>query len=68
MLLANYRTSPRGGRAQDSLYYLGQSLMKLNQPDQACKAYAELTSVYGSAVRAGLLAQVDKARNEANCS
>lgn len=67
VLLANYRSNPKGGRAQDSLYYLGQALMKLGQPDQACKAYAELTSVYGSAVRAELQALVDKARAEANC-
>jgi TolA-binding protein len=68
VLLANYRANPRGGRAQDSLYYLGQSLMKLGQPEQACKAYAELTSVYGSGLRAELRPMVDKARAEANCS
>jgi TolA-binding protein len=68
VLLANYRSNPKGGRAQDSLYYLGQSLMKLGQPDQACKAYAELTSVYGSAVRADLRPMVERARAEANCS
>jgi TolA-binding protein len=67
VLLANYRTNPRGGRAQDSLYYLGQALMGLNQPDQACKAYAELTSVYGNAVRGELQALVDRARSEASC-
>ncbi len=68
VLLANYRSSPKGGRAQDSLYYLGQALLKLGQPDQACKAYAELTSVYGGAVRAELQAMVDRARVEAGCS
>ena len=39
-LLANYRRDPKGERAQDSLFYLGQALMKLGQPGQACKAYA----------------------------
>jgi TolA-binding protein len=67
VLLANYRSNPGGGRAQDSLYYLGQALMKLGQPSQACKAYAELASVYGTAVRADLQALVDTARAEANC-
>ena len=67
-LLANYRSNPNGGRAQDSLYYLGQALMKLGQPDQACKAYAELTSVYGNAVRAELQPLVARARAQANCS
>jgi TolA-binding protein len=31
-LLANYRSDPRGPRAPDSLYYLGQALMKLSPP------------------------------------
>lgn len=68
VLLANYRSNPKGGRAQDSLYYLGQALMKLGQPEQACKAYAELTSVYGQSVRPELQALVARARAEANCS
>ena len=66
--LANYRANPKGGRAQDSLYYLGQSLLKYGQPAQACKAYGELTSVYGDSVRADLKALLPKARAEANCS
>ena len=51
-LLANYRSNPGGERAPDSLFYLGQALMKLGQPGQACKAYAELDAVYGAKVRA----------------
>ena len=66
--LANYRSNPKGGRAQDSLYYLGQSLLKYGQPAQACKAYGELTSVYGESVRPELKALLPKARAEANCS
>ena len=31
-LLANYRNNPGGERAPDSLFYLGQALMKLGQP------------------------------------
>jgi TolA-binding protein len=65
--LANYRSDPGGGRAQDSLYYLGQSLMKLNQPGQACKAYAELESVYGSKVRPEIKSMLPKAKADAGC-
>jgi TolA-binding protein len=65
--LANYRSDPGGGRAQDSLYYLGQSLMKLNQPGQACKAYAELESVYGSKVRPDIKSMLPKAKADAGC-
>lgn len=67
-LLANYRKDPKGERAADSLYYLGQALMTLKQPGQACKAYAELEDVYGSSVRADLKSLVTKGKTDANCS
>lgn len=67
-LLANYRRDPKGERAQDSLFYLGQSLMKLGQPGQACKAYAELETVYAGNLRAPLKAALPGARSEAKCS
>jgi len=67
-LLANYRTNPQGERAADSLYYLGQALMKLNQPGQACKAYAELDAVYGSKVRADLRKLVNDGKAQAQCN
>jgi len=68
VLLANYRANSRGERAPDSLYYLGQAEMKLAQPAQACRAYAELDAVYGAKVRADLRKQVDQAKAEAKCS
>ncbi len=67
-LLANYRKDPKGERAADSLYYLGQALMALKQPGQACKAYSELEDVYGSSVRADLKSLVTKGKTDANCS
>ena len=66
-LLANYRANPKGERAADSLYYLGQSLMKLDQPSQACKAYAELEAVYGSTMRDDLKKLLPAAKSEAKC-
>ncbi len=66
-LLANYRSNPKGERAADSLFYLGQSLVKLGQPGQACKAYAELTDVYGTTMRAQLKAMIPPARAQAKC-
>ena len=66
-LLANYRGNPKGERAADSLFYLGQSLMKLNQPSQACKAYAELEAVYGSSMRADLQKLLPDAKSQAKC-
>jgi len=67
-LLANYRTDPQGERAADSLYYLGQASLKLRQPSQACKAYAELENVYGGSMRAELRRLLPAAKSEAKCS
>lgn len=67
-LLANYRSNPKGERAQDSLYYLGQAEMQLNQPAQACKAYAELEVVYGPSLRAELKRLLPPAKTDARCS
>jgi len=67
-LLANYRRDPKGERAQDSLFYLGQALVKLGQPGQACKAYAELEEVYSGQVRAPLKSALPSAKAEAKCS
>lgn len=66
-LLANYRSNPKGERAADSLYYLGQALTRLGQPGQACKAYEELEEVYGSSIRSELRSLVDKGKAQANC-
>jgi TolA-binding protein len=67
-LLLNYRSNPGGERAQDSLYYLGQALMKLGQPGQACKAYAELDAVYGAKVRPDVKKLESDAKSQAQCS
>ena len=67
-LLSNYRSNPGGERAQDSLYYLGQALMKLGQPGQACKAYAELDAVYGAKVRPDVKKLESEAKAQAQCS
>ena len=67
-LLANYRTNPGGERAPDSLYYLGQALMKLGQPGQACKAYAEMDAVYGAKIRPDLRKLETDGKAQAQCS
>ncbi len=66
-LLANYRGNKDGERAADSLYYLGQASMKLGQPAQACKAYAELDNAYGTTIRPALRTLLPAARAEAKC-
>ena len=66
-LLANYRNDPKGERAPDSLYYLGQALIKLGQSVQACKAYSELDAVYGAKIRPDLKKLETDAKIEAKC-
>ena len=65
--IANYRGNPGGERAADSLYYLGQALMKLGQPAQACNAYSELEEVYGAKVRPELKKLQVEAKQQAQC-
>ena len=64
----NYRKMPRGDRAPDSLYYLGQSLQQLKKPADACKVYAELSDVYGAKLQDPLKTRVAKAKADAKCS
>jgi len=66
-LLANYRGNPRGERAADSLFYLGQALVGLKQLTQACKAYSELEEVYGDRARPDLRSLLPAAKSRAGC-
>jgi len=68
VFLSNYRADPGGERAADSLYYLGQATMKLGQPGQACRVYAEFDAIYGAKARADLKKQVADGKSQAQCS
>ncbi|MDF2493623.1 tetratricopeptide repeat protein [Sphingomonas sp.] len=63
----NYKKYPDGERAPESLYYLGQALLKLNKPADACKVYGELTDVYGDKIGQGMKDDVARARTAAKC-
>ncbi|MDB5716696.1 MAG: hypothetical protein JWM38_123 [Sphingomonas bacterium] len=64
---ASYQKMPRGERAPDSLYYLGQALVQLKKPADACKVYDELLDVYGEKINATLKDRVAKGRTDAKC-
>lgn len=64
----NYQKRPRGDRAPDSLAYLGEALIQLKKPADACKVYAELEQVYGTSLSASLRGMMDKGRTKAKCS
>jgi TolA-binding protein len=64
---ANYTTNPHGERAPESLYYLGQALVQLKKPTDACRVYDEFSSAYGDTASASLKARVATARTDAKC-
>lgn len=65
---SNYQKMPRGERAPDSLYYLGQALVQLKKPKDACRVYDELMDVYGATLSASLKDKVAKGRVDAKCA
>jgi TolA-binding protein len=64
----NYQKMPKGERAPESLYWLGQALTKLKKLSDACKVYAELGDVYGTKLGADLSAKAKKGRADAKCT
>lgn len=64
----NYQKRPKGERAPDSLAYLGQALIQLKKPKDACKVYEEFDDVYGTAASASLKDVVTKGRSTAKCA
>ena len=66
LLLANYQANPKGDRAADSLYFLGQALARLEKNAEACKVYDELREVYPG-MREWLKQRLPQARADAKC-
>ncbi len=64
----NYQKAPRGERAADSLTWLGQALIKLKKPVDACKVFDELNDVYGAKLTADQKARAAKGRADAKCT
>ena len=67
VFLDNYQDNPRGERAADSLYFLGQSLNRLNRRSEACRVYDELEQVYPN-MREFIRERLPQARSAARCS
>lgn len=66
IFLANYQTDPRGERAADSLYFLGEALVRLNRPREACPVYDELTTNFPN-MRDWVRQRLPAARRTAGC-
>lgn len=67
VFLANYQGDAKGERAADSLYFLGQALVQLKKPAEACEVYEELEEVYGGGMRDWVKQRLPKARKDAKC-
>ena len=67
VFLDNYQSNPRGERAADSLYFLGQALTRLNRRAEACRVYDELAQVYPN-MRDFIRERLPQARTDARCN
>jgi TolA-binding protein len=67
-LYDSYKKWPKGERAAESLYWLGQALTRLKKPADACKVYAEFGDVYGATAAASLKSQVAAGQKQAKCA
>lgn len=67
-LYDSYKKWPKGERAAESLYWLGQALTELKKPADACKVYAQFGDDYGATAAASLKAQVAAGQKRAKCA
>ncbi|MGE0179178.1 MAG: hypothetical protein AB7O91_05105 [Sphingomonas sp.] len=67
IFLANYQENPRGERAADSLFFLGQALVRLDRRAEACRVYDELAQVYPN-MRDFIRTRLPQARTDARCT
>lgn len=67
MFAENYEKEPKGDRAPESLYFLGESLVKLNEKAKACVAFAELAEVYPEVAAGRLSDRLAAGRRNAGC-
>ena len=63
----NYRKRPEGDRTAQSLAYLGEALIQLKKPADACKVYDELVKSYGTGLASDLRMMMEKGRVRAKC-
>ena len=64
----SYKKFPHGDRAPDSLYYLGQSLMRLRSRPTPARSMASSSDVYGANRRRERSRRVTQGRADAKCS
>jgi TolA-binding protein len=65
--LQNYQKDPSGARAADSLLFLAEAMLALNDNTRACRALAEFGDKYPSLAGGRLQSQYDNDRKQAAC-
>lgn len=67
VFLESYQKMPRGERAPDSLYFLGEALVQLGEKDRACRAFEEMENAYPEAATGRLSDRVASGKVKAGC-
>ena len=65
--LQNYQSDKQGARAPDSLLYLAESMIQLNDTNRACIALAEFGDNYPALATGRLKTQYDANRGKVDC-
>ena len=63
----NYKNDPKGDRAPESLYFLGEALTDLNKAAEACEAFGQLASAYPAEASGRLAGRLAEGRKKAKC-
>lgn len=63
----NYKADPKGERAQESLFWVGRSLMRLKRTREACQVYDLANQVYATEMKPEMRPQFAAARKTAGC-
>jgi TolA-binding protein len=66
--LRNYQADKAGARAGDSLLYLAESMIALQDTKRACIALAEFSETYPALATGRLKSQYDASRSKAKCN
>jgi TolA-binding protein len=64
----NYKADAEGERAPESLYFLGESLIKMDKPADACDVFNQLAKAYPDIAKGRLAPRVAEGRKKAKCA
>jgi TolA-binding protein len=63
----NYKSDAKGDRAPESLYFLGESLIRMDKPADACDVFSQLAKAYPGEASGRLAGRVAEGRKTAKC-